>query len=67
MYSFKGRVKSDIDWGFLGFKKTRALTEFRLEKDEFFFGETINIRIIYDGSNCVKDAIQIRFIIRGMF
>ena len=49
-------VKSDISWGFLGNKNTSARTEFQAEKDEYYFGDTVNVRVIYDGSKCEKDA-----------
>ena len=40
--------------GFLGVGKSRSLTKFFLEKNEFYIGEKIPVKIICDNSKCHK-------------
>ena len=40
-------------------KTTRATTEFMLDKDEFYLGETVNVRVIYHGQDCEKALSKI--------
>jgi hypothetical protein len=42
------------------------MTEFQAEKDEYYFGDTVNVRVIYDGSKCEKDATKISLSIHGI-
>ena len=40
--------------GFLGMGKKESISQITLDKDQFFPGETINVKILCDNSKCSK-------------
>lgn len=55
-YNLEALVHSELKNGFLGLQKTSATWQVLFEKDEYYLGETAEIKVIYDGSVCEKDV-----------
>jgi len=47
--------------GFLKYGRTQCSTEITFEKNEFYVGETANVRVICDNTACKKNVELIEF------